>query len=121
MDRRGTRGVPPSTDEGLLTVHVLTFEGCPHAAAAWSAARAAASECEVPIEVVAVDLLDPTIRAEFKGYPSPTILVGMKEVPALDIESFSTKLLVAGRAPDIGSHTIFLREDVLGTKCLVQE
>jgi hypothetical protein len=61
-------------------IHILTFEGCPHADSAKAAARAAISECDAQIELVEVDLFDPTISAEYKGYPSPTILVGMNDV-----------------------------------------
>jgi GNAT superfamily N-acetyltransferase len=62
------------------TIHILTFEGCPHADSAKAAAVAAISEFEAAVELTEVDLLDPEIPGELKGYPSPTILVGMKDV-----------------------------------------
>jgi GNAT superfamily N-acetyltransferase len=62
------------------TVHVLTFEGCPHADSAKAAALTAISDFGGPIELIEVDLLDPEIPAQLKGYPSPTVLVGMKDV-----------------------------------------
>ena len=61
-------------------IHVLTFEGCPHAEAAKEAARVALSRYDREVDLVDVDLLDPTIPAAYRKYPSPTILVGMKEV-----------------------------------------
>lgn len=63
-----------------LIVHVLTFEGCPHADAALTAATAAVAGCRHPVELVEVDLMDPEIPDELRRYPSPTILVDMKEV-----------------------------------------
>ena len=61
-------------------VHVLTFEGCPHAADALRAATEAASSSGEQVDLVEVDLLDPRLPAAFRGYPSPTVLVGMNEV-----------------------------------------
>ncbi|MFG0253418.1 MAG: hypothetical protein ACF8NJ_11160 [Phycisphaerales bacterium JB038] len=61
-------------------VRVLTFEGCPHADSARAAARTAVEAFAGDVEVREVDLLDPAIPAALRGFPSPTILVGMDEV-----------------------------------------
>jgi catechol 2,3-dioxygenase-like lactoylglutathione lyase family enzyme len=61
-------------------IHLLTFEGCPHAAAARAAVSAAIAAFDAPIERVEVDLDDPGITPAFRAFPSPTILVGMKDV-----------------------------------------
>jgi hypothetical protein len=61
-------------------VHVLTFEGCPHAAEALGAAREAARSHHPSVAVIEVDLLDPGLPEAFRGYPSPTVLVDMTEV-----------------------------------------
>lgn len=65
-------------------VHVLTFEGCPHAEAARRAAREAVSECDRPVELVEVDLLHPELPTDLQGYPSPTVLVNMSDVGSGD-------------------------------------
>ena len=61
-------------------VHVLTFEGCPNAAAALRAAREASSPYGERVQLIEADLLDPRLPEVFRGYPSPTILVGLNEV-----------------------------------------
>lgn len=61
-------------------VHVLSFEGCPHAALARRVAEEAASAYGGRVHLVEVDLLDPELPAAFRGYPSPTVLVDMSEV-----------------------------------------
>ena len=71
-----TKEIIPSTP----IVHVLTFEGCPHAEAARKAASDAVSECDARVELVEVDLLDPELPADLQGYPSPTVLVDMRDV-----------------------------------------
>lgn len=63
-------------------VRVLTFEGCPHAEAAAAAARDAILEYGQGLDLVEVDLEDPKTPAEYKAYPSPTILVGSTDVSA---------------------------------------
>ncbi len=57
-------------------VRVLTFEGCPNARSAMDAARTAIQESNLPIELVEVDLLDPSTPVELSRYPSPTVLIG---------------------------------------------
>ncbi|HSM35548.1 MAG TPA: hypothetical protein VK837_04050 [Longimicrobiales bacterium] len=68
-----------------LAIHVLTFEGCPNADSAWAAAREAIAECDTSVELIGVDLMDPTIPAQYRGYPSPTILVGRKVVSPAEL------------------------------------
>lgn len=59
----------------VVSIRVLTFDGCPHAGPAIEAARSAASEVDAAVEIVEVDLLNPDTPTELRRFPSPTILV----------------------------------------------
>lgn len=89
-------------------VHVLTFEGCPNAAAALSAAREAASPYDKHVDLVEVDLLDPQLPEVFRGYPSPTVLVGMNEVMPGERSNGGTSCHAAG-APSTDAVRLAIR------------
>lgn len=60
-------------------IRVLTFEGCPHADAARTAAREAIERSGLDIELHEVELGTPQTPEEFSAYPSPTVLVGVSD------------------------------------------
>ena len=90
-------------------LRVLTFEGCPHAKAALQAARAAIARSGLEVDLVELDLAHPSTPPEFRTYPSPTVLVGMRDV-AGRVEPVQGLGCRASGAPTAEQITIAVRD-----------
>ena len=64
----------------LPKITLLTFEGCPNAAAARKATLTAIARAGRPVEFTELDLLASDTPVEYRRYPSPTVLVGECDV-----------------------------------------
>ena len=84
-----------------VLIRVLTFRGCPHAAAAMEAVRSAATEAGAAVEIVEVDLLGSDTPVDLRGLPSPTVLVGEIDASGVTTRTEGASCRASG-SPTVG-------------------
>ncbi|HKV50038.1 MAG TPA: hypothetical protein VJO52_02460 [Gemmatimonadaceae bacterium] len=95
-----------------MRVELITFEGCPHAAAARTNVRTALSAAGLSLPLDEWDRESAAAPAYTRRYPSPTVLVNGRDVSA---ETGGTRLTEAaaacraGGAPSVAAILVALR------------
>lgn len=87
-----------------MDIKFLAFNGCPLAAPARENLKAALSECGIS-EFDEIDILDPDVPEELRGWGSPTILVDGTDVTGIPKgNSVSCRVYpFEGGVPDVSS------------------
>jgi len=89
------------------TIDLIFFDGCPHADTARDRLRAVLAEAGLPAEWRERNQTDPSLSAEWRRFPSPTVLVNGVDVAGAS--SAAGNACRVGGAPSIAMIRAALR------------